>query len=157
ADEGLAHALGDVGLRAERAVLLLEVGRDEEGDRELRAVLAKDAVQAVAFVHLGGRALVAGDATTAQPLIDAALAAPSAHPDVLVRAIQLALATEPPGLARASRVARLGRVLLVRSPRDPWATMTLARALAEMGELDEAVRHMARVEEIAPRTALAAE
>jgi tetratricopeptide (TPR) repeat protein len=97
------------------------------------------------------------DAVAAARLVDDALARGPAHPDVLKRAIQLSLAAEPEGIARAARVGKLAHALVERLPNDAWASLVLARALAQMGDKLAAVRRLAHVEEIAPESSLAAE
>jgi tetratricopeptide (TPR) repeat protein len=98
------------------------------------------------------------DTVAAARLVDSALAlAPHAHADVLRRAIQLSLAAETEGIARASRVARLAGQLVERVPNDAWANVVLARSLAQQGDRREAARRLAMVEQMAPTSSFAAE
>ena len=117
----------------------------------------REPVHPPAFGSLASLALRGGDPQAAQWLVDAALAAPSAHPDVLRRAVQLALATEGEGIARASRVARLCARLLDLAPGDPWASLALARSLVALGDVPAARARLAGVDQVAPSSAAAAE
>jgi tetratricopeptide (TPR) repeat protein len=97
------------------------------------------------------------DALAAAQLVDDALRHGAAHPDVLRRAIQLSLAAEPEGIARASRVATLAKSLVDRAPTDAWARLVLARALALSGERSAAIKRLTEVEELAGHSSFAAE
>lgn len=90
-----------------------------------------------AFVNLAMLAGRSGDSLMAQQLVDHALAL--AHPplETLRHAAQLALAAEPPGTARAARVAALCRSFLAQAPQAEMAMRILADALEELGETDE--------------------
>jgi tetratricopeptide (TPR) repeat protein len=120
-------------------------------------VLAGDPVHPAAFGSLAALALRSRDGATAQALVDAALASSRAHPDVLRRAVQLALATEGEGIARASRVSRLCARLLEMIPADPWALLALAKSLVTLSDFDAARARLAEILRIAPRSAPAAE
>jgi tetratricopeptide (TPR) repeat protein len=76
---------------------------------------------------------------------------------VLRRAVQLALASEGEGIARASRVGRLCERLLELTPDEPWASLALAKSLVVLGEGAAARERLARVEASAPGSAPAAE
>jgi predicted Zn-dependent protease len=78
-------------------------------------------------------------------------------PDVLRRAIHLALATEGEGIARASRLAQLCLRVLDRAPNDGWATLALARAHLVLGETAAARMRLAAIEATAPQSSAAAE
>ena len=153
----LVEFRGDSMLCAEQGTVLAARG-DVDGARAAwREALSHDPVHPPAFVGFASLALRTCDTAAAQGLVDTALAAPSVHPDVLRRAVQLALATEGEGLARASRVARLCARLLEMVPGDPWASLTLARAFVALGDLRAARARLAGVYQVAPASAAAAE
>ncbi|HWL85774.1 MAG TPA: hypothetical protein VNO21_08230, partial [Polyangiaceae bacterium] len=125
-----------------------------------------------AFVQLAGIAVDQRDVLLAEALVDRALAwssasaafspsptssAPRMHPDVLRQAILLAFGAEPEGVARASRIVKLGRSLLDALPNDAWAELMLGRALEQMGEREEALGMLRLAERHAPGTHIAAE
>jgi tetratricopeptide (TPR) repeat protein len=111
-----------------------------------------------AFGNLAAMAVARKDERVAQHLVDGALAAASAAPpDVLRRAIQLALASEPDGIARASRIAKLGSALVAAVPGDAWAAVALARARSQLGDSRGALAELTRAAELAPGTAVEAE
>jgi tetratricopeptide (TPR) repeat protein len=93
----------------------------------------------------------------AQSMVDAALATPRAPPDVLRRAVQLAIAGEGEGLARASRLARLCERLLQHAPDDAPAALVLARSLVVLGERQQARLRLLQIEREVPTSASAAE
>ncbi len=154
---GLAETGGDPALHTERGVVLAERG-DLPGARAAwNEALASEPLHAPAYGLLAGLALRAHDAPAAQTLIDSALSAPRAHPDLLRRAVQLALSTEADGLARAARVARLCERVLEAIPDDAQASLALARALIVLGDPAEARARLARVDRVAPESAAGAE
>ena len=110
-----------------------------------------------AFVNLAGLAARRGDGTAAEELVDLALAAREAHPEVLRCALRLAHGAEAEGLARSARVGALARALLERVPDDAGAVLALAQSMAHAGETRSAIASFARVESLAPRTAIAAQ
>jgi tetratricopeptide (TPR) repeat protein len=144
-------------LRAEKGVVLAARGDVAGATAAWRAALAVDPVQAAAFTGLAAVVLRARDVVAAQQLVDAALGAPVAHPEVLRRALQLALATEAEGIARASRVSRLCGRLLEMTPSDPWASLVLAKAQVVLGETAAARARLAAIEQGSPGTFVAAE
>jgi tetratricopeptide (TPR) repeat protein len=152
-----ADAGADPLLTTEKGVVLAAWGDFAGAAAAWREVLAGDAVHAPAFTNLAALALRDADSATGQWLIDAALASTRAHPDVLRRAVQLALATEGEGLSRASRVARLCGRLLEMNPGDAWASLALAKSQAVLGDVAEARVRLAGIEQSAPRSAPAAE
>jgi tetratricopeptide (TPR) repeat protein len=155
-EPGLAEARGDPLLCAERGMVLAARNDLVGAGVAWREALSCDSVHPTAYGSLAALALCIGDTTAAQSLVDAALASQSAHPDVLRRAIQLALATEGEGIARASRVARLCTRLLDAVPGDPWASLDLARSLMALGDMPAACARLADVDRIAPSSAAAA-
>ena len=156
-DAGLRAVRDDGLLATERAVVLAERGDLSGAELGWKRVLAHNSVYPSAFVNLAGMAAERKDLALAQTLVDEALRAPHARPEVLRRAIQLAVATEADGVPRAARVAKLARVLVERVPGDAWGFLVLAQARVRLGEKADALSGFARVTELAPDTALAAE
>jgi tetratricopeptide (TPR) repeat protein len=156
-NDGLQQIEGDHLLVNERGVVLAERGDLEGAERAWRDVLAREPGNAAAFANLATIAAKRGDAVTGQALVDLALSAHAPHPDVLRRAIHLALATEADGVARAARIARLAVALTERAPGDAWAALALGRADAQLGDVAKAKEQFARVEALAPDSAFAAE
>ncbi|HEY4014828.1 MAG TPA: tetratricopeptide repeat protein [Polyangiaceae bacterium] len=154
---GLSEWPEDPTLHAERGVVLAAKGDFEGAGAAWRKSLAYDPVQPASFGNLAGLALRDGDSVTAQGLVDAALAAKEAYPDVLRRAVQLAIATEGEGLARASRVAALCARLLDSAPADPWVSLALARSLVVLGDVAGARARLDDILRVAPSTAAGAE
>ena len=148
---------GDPAVGAEWGLVLAARGDLEGAGLAWRQVLARDPVHPTAFGCLAALAMRASDADTAQSLIDAALAAARAHPDVLRRAIQLALANESEGIARASRVARLCGRLIEIAPDDAWAALALAKSLLVLGDRAGARARLVHLERSSPQSAPAAE
>lgn len=110
-----------------------------------------------AFANLGALALGRGDTVLMQKLVDHALAVRAPHPDMLRRGVQLALAGEPEGTARAARVAALARRVAMLVPDDAAARVILAQSLAQLGEHGAALAELSRVERSAKGTPAAAE
>lgn len=156
-EDGLLRASDDPLLNTERGVVLAERGRADDAARAFRMVLDARPLYPSAFMHLASRAIEQRDTMGAVGLVDDVLSAPAAHPSVLRRAIQLSLAAEPDGVARAARIVTLASRFLEHAPTDPWATLVLGRAYARTGELMAATRKLAQVEELAPESSLAAE
>ena len=156
-EDGLLHGAGDPLLNTERGIVLAERGNLEQAERAWRMVLDLRPLYPPAFTNLASLVMERKDVVAAAHLVDDALRQGAAHPDVLRRAIQLSLAAEPEGIARASRVATLARSLVERAPNDAWARLVLARALALSGDKSAAVRRLSEVEELAESTSLAAE
>ena len=148
---------GDPLLVTERGVVLAARGDVLGAAAAWRAALERDPVFPAAFTNLAALAMQHQDGVTGQWLVDSALASARAHPDVLRRAVQLALATEGEGIARASRVGRLCARLLEMMPDEPWASLALAKSQAALGEVTEARARLAAIEQGAPRSAPAAE
>ena len=154
----MARVPEDATLTTEHGILLAARGDAAGAERAWRLVLSREPLNAPAFANLAELMMKRTDSTAAQAMVDGVLSSSrAAHPEVLRRALQLALAVEPEGVARAARVASLARVLLERAPDDAWASMMLARALVQMGEKPAAARELARIESIAPSTTFAAE
>jgi tetratricopeptide (TPR) repeat protein len=154
---GIAEAGVDPGLSTERGAVLAARGDLAGAKLAWREALARDPVHPAPFTSLGALALRQKDAETAQALADAALASPAATPEVLRRAIHLALATETEGIARASRVARLCQRVLERAPDDAWTSLALARSQMVLGEAAAARERLIGIERGAPRSSAAAE
>ena len=153
----LIDGKGDAMLCAEQGMVLAARGDLDGAQAAWREALSREPVHPPAFGSLASLALRSCDTAAAQWLVDAALAAPRVHPDVLRRAVQLALASEGEGIARASRIARLCARLLDLAPGDPWASLALARALVALGDMPAARARLARVDQVAPASAAAAE
>jgi tetratricopeptide (TPR) repeat protein len=156
-EDGLLHGAGDPLLNTERGIVLAERGNLEQAERAWRMVLDLKPLYPPAYTNLASVVMERKDVTAATHLVDDALRHGAAHPDVLRRAIQLSLAAEPEGIARASRVATLAKALVERAPNDPWARLVLARALASSGDKASAVKRLSEVEELAEATSFAAE
>src|SRR5262249_37056923 len=133
-EEGLMHGAADPLLNTERAIVLAERGQLDDAERAWRMVLGERPLYPPAFTNLASLVMERRDAEAATHLVDDALAQGPAHPDVLRCAIQLSLAAEPEGMARAARVRRLAGALVERTPNDPWVNLVLARSLAQTGE-----------------------
>ncbi len=156
-DAGLSESRGDPALHTERGVIFTERG-DLDGARAAwREALTFDPVYAPAFAHLAALALRRRDGALAQTLVDAALASLHAHPEVLRRAVQLALFSEADGLARASRVARMCERILKQAPDDAQASLALARSLVTLGDPRQARAQLAHVGRADPHSVAAAE
>jgi Flp pilus assembly protein TadD len=156
-DAGLVHSSHDAVLVTERGVVLAERGDFGGAERAWRDVLRREPLSPAAFANLASLAMNRKDAPLAQSLVDQVLAAPSAHPEVLRRAIHLSLATEADGVARAARVASLSSALVERAPVDAWACLMLARASLQMGDKARALDQLGRVQTLAPHSVFAAE
>jgi tetratricopeptide (TPR) repeat protein len=156
-DAGLRRVRDDGLLATEHGVVLARRGDLLGAEADWKRVLSCDAVYPPAFVNLASLAAERNDLPLAQTLVDEVLTRPYAHPDVLRRAIQLAVATEVDGLARAARVARLADLLTARAPGDAWGWLVLARARVGLGEKDAALAAFARILHSAPETTFAAE
>ncbi len=156
-EDGLLRGTDDPLLNTERGIVLSERGKLDEAEHAWRMVLDDRPLYPPAFTNLASLVMERRDAVAAARLVDDVLVRGQAHPDVLKRAIQLSLAAEPEGIARAARVGKLANALVDRVPNDPWATLVLARALAQTGDKLAAVRRFGHVEELAPASSLAAE
>lgn len=156
-EDGLLHGADDPLLNTERGIVLAERGSLEHAERAWRMVLELRPGYPPAYMNLAGVAMDRKDVASATQLVDEALGYPTAHPDVLRCAIRLSLATEPEGIARASRIAVLAGALVERAPPDAWARLVLARALSLTGDKGGAVQHLAEVESLAPSSSFAAE
>jgi tetratricopeptide (TPR) repeat protein len=156
-EDGLPRGTDDPLLNTERGIVLAERGNHDEAERAWRMVLDDRPLYPPAFTNLASLVMERRDAVAAARLVDDALVRGPAHPDVLKRAIQLSLAAEPEGIARAARIGKLAHALVERVPNDAWASLVLARSLAQTGDKMAAVRRLAHVEEIAPASSLAAE
>ena len=154
---GLGRAPGDPLICCERGAVLASHDDFIGAASAWWQALAYDAVNPAAFGGLATLAMKQQDATTAQSLVDAALASPRSGVEVLRRAVQLALASEGEGIARASRVARLCSRLLELVPDDPWPSLALAQAQVVLGERDAARLRLRAIEVAAPRSLAASE
>lgn len=156
-EAGLMHGAGDPLLYTERGIVLAERGDVEQAERAWRMVLDDRPLYPPAYTSLASLVMEKRDHVAATQLVDDALQRDGAHPDVLRRAIQLAHAAEPDGIARASRVVALASALTQRAPNDAWARLILARGLALTGDKASAVRRLSEVEALAEATSFAAE
>jgi tetratricopeptide (TPR) repeat protein len=157
-EEGLLHDATDPLLGTERGIVLLERGKLVEAEAALRMVLGARPLYPPAFSNLASLLMERKDGAAAARLVDDVLQrAQGAHPDVLRRAVQLSIAVEPEGIARAARIVRLASALVERQPEDAWAVLVLARALSQTGERMAAARRLHQVEHLAKGSALASE
>ncbi len=156
-DRALAVNVGEPFLCVERGVALYEKGEHDAAIITWREVLLRHPANPGAYENLARVSLDRKDTVSAQALVDGALGVEGAHPELLRRAIELALATESEGLSRASRVATLVRRFLERIPDDPWGLLNLAQCHAQMGERDFAIARLRDVERLAKDSPLAAE
>ncbi len=156
-EDGLLHGANDPLLNTERGIVLAERGNLADAERAWRMVLDERPLYPPAFTNLASMVMERKDAVSATQLVDDTLAFGGAHPDVLRRAIQLSLASEPEGVARASRVAKLAGTLVDRAPADAWAMLMLGRSLAQTGDRLAAIRRFQQIEELAPTSPIAAE
>lgn len=155
---GLLHGADDPLLNTERGIVLAERGNLEQAERAWRMVLDLRPLYPPAYTNLASVVMERKDVVAATQLVDDALRhLAGAHADVVRRAIQLSLAAEPEGVARAARVATLAKVLVERAPKDAWARLVLARALAMTGDKSQAVQRLSEVEKLAESTSFAAE
>lgn len=156
-EDGLLRGTMDPLLNTERGIVLSERGNPDDAERAWRMVLDEHPLYPPAFTNLASLVMERRDEVAAAGLVDDVLHRGPAHPDVLKRAIQLSLAAEPEGIARAARVGKLAHALVERVPNDAWATLVLARCLAQTGDKLAAVRRLCHVEVLAPASSLAAE
>lgn len=154
---GQEAAPNDALISCERGVVHAERGEVDRAVHAWRAALAREPLHPIAFANLAGLATARGDLGLAQSLVDSVLQAKDAPADVLRRSIQLVLATEPEGIARAARVSHLARALFDRAPDDVGAALALGRSLAQLGDADEARGLLAKIEALAPGSPAAAE
>lgn len=156
-EAGLLQDATDALLNTERGIVLAERGNGEHAERAWRMVLELKPLYPPAYTNLASLVMSRKDMVAAAHLVDDAMRWGNAHPDVLRSAIQLLLEAEPEGVARAVRVATLAKTLVERRPKDAWARLVLARALAMTGDKTAAVRRLLEVEELAPSSSFAAE
>ena len=157
-EDGLLHGSTDPLLNTERGIVLAERGNVEQAEKAWRLVLEERPLYPPAYTNLATLLGDRKDTVGAATLVDEVLRhVQNAHPDVLRRAIQLSLASEPEGIARASRVATMAKLLVERAPHDAWARLVLARALALSGDKSAAVKMLGEVEKLAETSSLAAE
>jgi Tfp pilus assembly protein PilF len=156
-DGGLARAKEDASLHVERGAVLVARGNPEGAMTAWRHALALDPLSSSTFGPIAELAIRCHDTALAQSLIDSALAAPNAHPDVFRGAIRLILDSETDGLARAARLSTLCRRVLEQNANDAWVLLVSARALLVLDQRSEARARLERVERIAPESAAAAD
>jgi tetratricopeptide (TPR) repeat protein len=156
-EDGLRRAPLDAPLGVELGMVLVASGDLVGAQAAWEGVLARDATHPAAFLNLAGLSAKRSDPLTAHALVDRALGARDAHPEVLRCALRLAHAAESEGLARAARIEALARALLAVAPEDAGALLALGQSMVATGDERGAIASFARVEAIAPRTAAAAE
>jgi tetratricopeptide (TPR) repeat protein len=156
-EEGILCGANDPLLGTERGIVLAERGKSDDAERALRLVLTERPFYPPAFTNLASLLMEKKDVVAATQLVDDVLAARAPHPEVLRRAIQLTIAVEPDGIARASRVARLAETLSASAPDDAWAHLVLARALAQTGDRVAAAARLRVVMRVAGDSPMAAE
>jgi tetratricopeptide (TPR) repeat protein len=171
---GLSVLPDDPLLLTERAVTYLERGDPARASTALTEVLDAFPGYPPAFLTLLGCATRLADGSLVERLAFEAAANQNVPSEVARRVLRLFASTqsEGPESAMWSRTAT-GKVLhtareraecmvclatrLVSEGTDAWAELTLARGRVGLGELDAAREHLAKVELLAPATALAAE
>jgi tetratricopeptide (TPR) repeat protein len=157
-EDGLKSGATDPLLNTERGIVLAERGNLEQAERAWRMVLDERPLYPPAFTNLAQLVSDRKDAVACATLVDDVLRhVANAHPDVLRKAIHVSLAAESEGIARASRVATMAKVLVERAPNDAWARLALARALAMSGDKSSAVKRLGEVESLAETSSLGAE
>lgn len=159
-EDGLLHGATDPLLNTERGIVLAERGNLDEAESAWRMVLDICPMYAPAFTNLASLSMERKDTAAAAGLVDMVLVACSrggASPEMLRRSIQLLLAAEPEGIARAARVNKLACALVETTPNDPWVHLVLARAASKMGNRMGAIRRLALVEKLAPSSVSASE
>ncbi|MFO0671251.1 MAG: tetratricopeptide repeat protein [Polyangiaceae bacterium] len=155
--DGVARAGTDPILLTERGMLAADQSDSPAARAAWGAALDYEPIFPPAFLNLAAMALRDEDSVLAQRLVDRVLSAQDGHPEVLRRAIVLALAAEPEGLARAARIAKIGDRLLAHTSQDAWTLLATAHAWLALGQPDEARRRFTHVEAVAADTSLAAE
>jgi tetratricopeptide (TPR) repeat protein len=154
---GLAETGGDAALLTERGAVLAAQGDSDGARAAWKEALARQPAHVPAYELLTSLVLRSSDTATGQTLVDSALALPRAHPELLRRAVQLAVATEAEGIARAARVARLCERVLEAVPDDAPTSLALARALVVLGDREGARAQVARIDRVAPESPAAAD
>jgi Flp pilus assembly protein TadD len=134
---GMARAPSDFVLLTEHGSIAALRGDDASARAAWERALELAPGFPPAFVNLTMLAGRSSDGLLAQRLVDHALSL--AHPplETLRHAAQLAMAAEPPGTARAARVAALCRAFLAQAPQAEMAMKILAGALEELGATEE--------------------
>ncbi len=170
-EAGLLSLPDDPLLLSERGVTHLERGDVTRASRELLAVLDAFPGYPPAFLALLDCAVRAADASLVERLAFDAASSDDIPGEVARRVLKLFASTqaesaesekwtrndEPkPARERAECMVRLA-TRLVSEGTDAWAELTLARAKVGLGELEAARGHLAKVESLAPASALAAE
>jgi predicted Zn-dependent protease len=155
-DAGLALEPHDPVLRTELGTAWAEAGQLVRAEREWMTVLARYRAHPAAFANCAGLAMHRNDPLLAEKLVDEAMHI-EGPAEVLRGAVDLALAFEPEGTARASRIATLLQRLASIAPDDPWARLQLAKVRVQLGDLDDAIRHLRDIERAAPQTHYGAE
>jgi tetratricopeptide (TPR) repeat protein len=155
---GVAVDENDPHVRHERAVVFVAAGNPLGAQVEWQKLLASHPLHLDAFVGLGQLALQRGDLPLAQSVVDHALALHAqAPPEMLRRAIHLVMQVEPASVARGARLEALCQAVTRREPRDGVAELIHARALAEMGDMEGAVRKLDALEHTAKGSPVATE
>ena len=134
---GMARAPGDFVLLTEQGSIFALRGDDAGARAAWERALELAPGFPPAFVNLAMLAGRTSDGLLAQRLVDHALALVHPPLETLRHAAQLAMAAEPPGTARAARVAALCRAFLEQAPQAEMAMRILAGALEELGETEE--------------------
>ena len=156
-DRGLEVDPNETLLALERGEVRFLRGDGAGAVQEWLAVLARGP-DVRAFDRLASLAQEKRDMGLAQTLVDYALTRSADAPPRLLRAaIQIAYATELEDLARAARLDKLLRATLVHIPDDLWLNLHLAQELVQLGNSDEALRLLDRVDAVASNTPLGAE
>jgi tetratricopeptide (TPR) repeat protein len=156
-EDALARFPNDPLMETELGLVEEAMGNERASLDRWRGILDRVGPFPPAFACLAGRAQRTRDAALASSLVDLALSHPGVAPTTLRHALGLGNALEPEGIHRATRLARLGRLLTERVPEDVVAHLMTARELSQTGDNEGALFHLDRIEELAPASALSAD
>lgn len=170
-DRALLELPGDPLLETERAVTVLESGDLPRAAELLGEVLTAHPGFPPAYMALFACGARLADADIVERLAFDAANDPDLPSEVTRRVLRLFASTQPES-AESARFVRKGAPRpareraecmvslaerLVAEGSDAWAELTLARGKMALDDLDAARAHLARVETLAPASALAAE
>jgi tetratricopeptide (TPR) repeat protein len=154
---GVALCPKDPVLGSEHGIVLHAAGDTIEARAAWMEVLAHFPLFPTAYTHLADAVLEGGDTRYASRMVDDALNATRVHPEVLRKARSIIERCEAPGLPRASRTIKLTAALRDVLPQDAECALDHARALAQTGDKQAALRELGRAIQLAPDSPVAAE